>query len=145
MWSLVLVACVPIAHGNTSPDLAFTVEISLELIPPEAFRSNLKFVPSVVCPDRAFTALISLELTERLPFTSPTRKPTAAETSRPTPFTGTFQIVDQTSPNDLRSPVCILGLEVFEPGFDRHFAFSGVFAAFGSIGSRPSATRATFG
>ena len=65
-----------LTHGNVSPDLAFTAEISEELIAPVAFTSNLKLAVVVVCPDRAFTPLMSLELTERVLLTSPTRKPT---------------------------------------------------------------------
>ena len=66
-------------YGNTNPDRAFTAEMSEELIAPDAFTSNMKFKAPVACPERAFTALMSLELTERVLFTSPTRKPIAAD------------------------------------------------------------------
>lgn len=62
-------------YGNTNPDRAFTAEMSVELIVPEAFTSNLKFDNTVACPDSAFTLLISLALTARELLKSPTRKP----------------------------------------------------------------------
>ena len=61
--------------------------MSEELIAPDAFTSNLKFNAVVVCPDRAFTPLMSLELTERVLFTSPTRKPIAADGLKAVPLT----------------------------------------------------------
>ena len=75
MFVLHILMRVSDVHGNVRPDRALTAEMSDELIAPDAFTSNLKFAPVVVWPERAFTALISLELTERVLFTSPTRKP----------------------------------------------------------------------
>ena len=73
-------------HGNVSPDLAFTAEMSDELIAPDAFTSNLKLAAVVGCPERAFTPLMSLELTDPVLFASPTRNPIDAAEALCTPL-----------------------------------------------------------
>ena len=69
------------------PERAFAEEISDELIAPEAFTSNRKFVAVVDWPERAFTLLISLELTDRVSFTSPRSNPIEADAFTAVPFT----------------------------------------------------------
>ena len=67
--------CALASYGNTNPERAFTAEISDALIAPDAFTSNLKLLALLVCPERALTPLMSLAVTDRVLFTSPTRKP----------------------------------------------------------------------
>ena len=66
-------------HYKTSPERAFTAEMSDELMLPDALTSNLKLLDVVVCPERALTPLISLEFTDRELLPSPTRKPIDAD------------------------------------------------------------------